>query len=219
MAALKYFSLIIPASLSCWCWGFFVTYGWWLGSGFPEGQWRSTGEINSGLGVTPLLLHTGLLLTPQSSEGASLPLGRHLIITSCGVPLTYSVVGRVLVSSLEKVSICVPHLDFTEEGRSGPQFFFFYSPWYLAGVKCFFLNSFCLSRSPFPGLLNKAIRLSLFCFFLGLCPLKYFQVVSFSFFNSKCGKYEATRNLGSALLCDSFSLEIHLPSMVHIHIS
>ena len=100
----------------------------WMMTGFRsprrsvEIYWRDQFRARS----NSLLLHTGLLLTPQSSKVVSLLLGRHLIITGCGVPLTYSVIGRVLVSSLEKVSICVPHLDFTEEGRSGPQLFFFF---------------------------------------------------------------------------------------------
>ena len=158
MAALKYFSnnsnifVMLVLGVLCYCW---MMTGFW----FPRRSMEIYGRDQFRARSNSLLLHTCLLLTPQSSEAASLLLGRHLIITSCGVPLTYSVVGRVLVTSLQKVSDCVSHLDFTEEGRSGPQFFF-PSPKYLAGVKCFFLNSFCLARSPFLGLLNREIRLS-----------------------------------------------------------
>lgn len=125
MAALKYFSynsnifVMLVLGVLCYCW---MMTGFWFPRRSVEIQWRDQFRARS----NSLLLHPWLLLTPQSSEVASLPLGRHLIITSCGVPLTSSVVGRVLVTALEKVNVYVPHLDFTEEGRSGPQLFFFF---------------------------------------------------------------------------------------------
>lgn len=89
-----------------------------------EIYWRDQFRARS----NSLLLHTGLLLTPQSSEVASLPLGRHLFITSCGVPLTYSVVGRVLVTALEKASVCVPTEILLKRVEVDHNCFFFFIP-------------------------------------------------------------------------------------------